>query len=848
MLSDLRFALRTLVKSPGFTAVAIATLAIAIGVNTAIFSLVNSLMLRPTVPYKPAEVVNIFTARKEANRDYRQFSHAEFTALRATNPVFRDVAALTFSLVGVGRDEAMRRSFVFFVSENFFPLLGVRPAAGRFFTAAESQPNANSPVVVAGYSLWQRMGGRPDFLGSTIQVNGQSFTIIGVTPRGFTGVNAVLAPDLWLPLGVYSLFSNPLTNDSVNTDLARPTNYTLNLMGRLNPGVDLRSAVPLLPALARRLDAVQPPETATAGARELQLQVPSRFSISTGPSEDGPVTTIAAFLLGMAGVVLLIACLNLANMFLARGMTRAKEIAIRMSLGAPRWRVVRQLLVEGLLLALGGGVLGLLFALWSDDLLTGSLNRAFRAMNFAIAIELRPDAQVLGATLLFCVVATLIFSLGPALKSVRVDLVHDLKQQVGEPAIAGRWNRFFSARHCLVMAQISLSLVLLFSGGLFFRGALKAGGLDLGFDPAGSAVAELDFSMTRTPEATVRQELSSILARVQELPGVRAAALATLLPYSNVQAMRRIAPAEAAPVTGPNAQQPGADGMFSAITPDFFDAIGVRLLQGRKFTPVEAENRQAPPVAIIDARMAKLLFPNSSALGRRIRYTSPPTDGSPAEMEIVGIVSDHRHQPRVGDVDPRLYVPLAQGYSPNVFVTVRFATDNPKGVAAAMAGLRKALRAYDPDLPVLRLALFADMVDGNLNLWVIRLGAVMFGAFGGIALLLAVVGVYGVKAYVVAQRTREIGIRMALGAMPGNVFALIMKQGALQTAFAVFLGTGLSLLVGKALSSHLFGVSPRDPLVLGASIAILAASALLACYLPARRATKVDPMTALRAE
>ena len=847
-MHDLRFALRTLAKSPGFTVVAIATLAIAIGVNSAIFSLVNGLMLRPMVPYKPAEVVNIFTARKEANRDYRQFSYAELTALREANPVFRDVAALSFTLVGMGRDEGLRRSFVFFVSDNFFSLLGVRPALGRFFTAAESRPNAESPVAIASYSLWGRMGGRPDFVGSTIQVNGQPVTVIGVTPRDFSGVNAVLAPDLWLPLGVYTFFSNPLTNDGPGNDLARPTTYALNLLGRLNPGVDIPAAGPMLPPLARRLDALQPPEAATASHRELQIQAPSRFSLSTAPSGEAPIAAGAALMLGMAGVVLLIACLNLANMFLARGTARAKEVAIRLSLGAPRWRVVRLLLVEGLLLALAGGVLGLLLAQWSDDLLTQSLNAKFRALNFGLAFELQPDASVFGMTFLFCVLATLIFSLGPALKSVRTDLVHDLKQQGGESSAGGRWNRFFSARHCLVMAQISLSLVLLFSGGLFFHSALNASGLNLGFDPAGSAVAELDFSLTRAPEATARKKLSAILALVQELPGVRSAALSTLLPYTNVEITRRIAPAGSAPATGTDAKQPGVDGIFCAATPDFFDAVGVHLLQGRRFTTIEAENRQAPSVAIVDARMAKLLFPNGDALGRRIRYTSPPSDGSPVEMEIVGIVSDHRQQPRMGEPDPRLYVPFAQGYSPDVLVTARFATENREGAAKGVPVLRKALRTFDPDLPILRLIPFADLVEGNLDLWMVRSGAVMFGTFGGIALLLAVVGVYGVKAYAVARRTREIGIRMALGAMPGDVFALIIKQGALQTAFAVLMGTGLSLLVGKILASALFGVSAADLLVLGTSISTLAASALIACYLPARRATKVNPTEALRAE
>jgi hypothetical protein len=332
------------------------------------------------------------------------------------------------------------------------------------------------------------------------------------------------------------------------------------------------------------------------------------------------------------------------------------------------------------------------------------------------------------------------------------------------------------------------------------------------------------------------------------LPGVRQAALVTLLPYSNTIETRRIAPAEAPLSSDPKAPPPGADGVFSAITPDFFDATGMHVLQGRTFTAVEAENRTAPPVAIIDSQMARELFPNGNALGRRVRYTTPPTDGTPAEMEIVGIVSAHRQQPRVGEADSRLYVPLAHSSGLSVFVVARCAVDQRPFVAAIMSALRKDLRAFDPDLPVLRLIPYADLVDSNFNLWGIRLGAVMFGAFGGIALLLAVVGVYGVKSYAVARRTHEIGIRMALGAMPANVFALIMKQGARQTAFAVLTGVVLSLLVGKALAGMLFNVSPADPLVLGAAVTLLSATALLACYLPARRATKISPMMALRSE
>ena len=842
MLADLRFALRMLAKSPGFAAVAIATLAVAIGVNSAIFSIVNGVMLRPIAP---PEVVNLFTARKAANRDYRQFSYAEFAALREPNPVFSDVAALGFTLAGVGRDNDVHRSFVFFASDNLLPLLGARPAAGRFFDAAETRPNANIPVAVAGYSLWQRLGGRPDFIGSTLKVNGRTFTVIGVTPRGFTGINAVISPDLWLPLGVYSLFENPLDASRVR-DLNQPTNYALNVMGRLRPGLTLAAAQSLLGPLEKRLDAVQPP-TADA-ARELQLQTPSKYSISTSPTNDGSVGFVAVLLLGMAGIVLLIACLNLANMLLARSSSRAREFAIRLAIGASRWRVVRQLLVEGLLLSLAGGALGLLIAEWSNDLLVQSLTAIFQSMNFALAIELRPDATVVGVTLLLCLAATLVFSLGPALKSARADVVHDLKQQTGEPAAAGRWNRFFSARHCLVMLQIALSLVLLVVGGLFLRSAANAAGLNPGFDTRGGVVAEVDFTLSNVDAATARQKAQAILARVKALPGVRDAALATLVPYGNIDDERRIMAAGTVVSTDPKAPRPGFDGVFTAITPQYFGALGVRLLQGRTFTDVECENRDAPPVAIIDQRMAESLFPKQNAVGRRIRYTEPPNDGAPAELEVVGVVASFRHEVGSEALTPRIFVPLAQTSPHDIYIHVRFASESAQAVAAGLGTVRDALRSVDPTLPLLRVVPFARIVEGSMGLWVIKLGSVMFGAFGLIALILAVVGVYGVKAYAVARRTREIGIRMALGAMPGDVFALVMRQGVLQTAVATAAGIGLALLVGRALSSMLFNVSPADPLVLVVAVAVLAGATLLACYLPARRATRVNPTAALRAE
>ncbi len=743
----------------------------------------------------------------------------------------------------------MRRSFAFLTSENFFSLMGVRPVIGRFYNAEECRPNANVPVVVASYGFWKRMGGRSDFVGSKLQINGQPYAVIGITPDGFSGVSALVAPDVWLPLGVRSQLGSAFGDSESLHDLAQPKNYALNLTARLRSGLNIDTAKSRLPVLGHRLTAIQPSDS--EGGREVQIQKPSRFSISTTPQDDGPVTLVGTLLMGMAGAVLIIASLNLANMLLARGTARAKEIAVRLALGASRWRIVRQLLCEGLLLAICGGMVGLVVSVWFNDLLLHSLARLLGSANFSLVVNLRPDATVLAATFLFCVLATLLFSLGPALKTSKADLVHDLKQQVGEPTRTGRFNRFFAPRHISVMAQIALSLMLLFSAGLFFRGALKASGLNPGFQPAGDLVTEFDFSLVKKDPAEARRLMFAIAQRARELPGVQAAALGTMLPYGNFTSTRRIMSAREMMPTDSKAPDPGAGALYTATTPGYFDAIGVQLLRGRDFTQAEAENKNMPRVAIIDDEMAKKLFPNTDAIGQHIRYTQPPKDGSPNDMEVIGIVNSHRHDVLDVQTDTlkrRLFVPLAQGYNGNVYLHVRFATKDRRALIGVIPTLREMLRDIDPDLPILSIAPFSDLLEKSVGLWVVRLGAVLFGVFGAIALLLAVVGVYGVKAYAVACRTREIGIRMALGAHRRDVFALIMRQGAMQTALAVAVGVLLSLAAGRVLAQILYEVSPSDPFALLVSSAMLAAAALLACFLPARRATRVDPIQALRTE
>ena len=849
MMNDLKFAFRQLRKSPGFAAIAMITLALGIGVNSAVFSLINGAVLRPMVPLRANEVVRVFTARQNASHDYRQFSHAEYRELRQNgSEIFADLAADEFAIVGIGRDHDIRRSFAFLTSENFFSLMGVRPLVGRFYNAEECRPNANLQVVVASYGFWKRMGGGNDFVGSNVQINGRPYTVIGIAPEGFSGVSALVAPDVWLPLGVHAQLNSVFTGSGTLHDLDEPKNYTRNLIARMRSGLSVEMAKSRLPTLAQQVNSIQP--SGSEGARDLQIQRPSRFSIANSPQDDGPITLVATLLMGMAAVVLFVASLNLANMLLARGTTRAKEIALRLALGASRWRIVRQLLFEGLLLAILGGALGLIISLWCNDLLLHSLGRllASGSVNFSLIVNLHPNAFVLCITFLFCLIATVLFSLGPALTATKTDLVNDLKQQPGEPAGVGRFSRFFAPRHIPVMAQIALSLMLLFSAGLFFRGALKASALNPGFVAAGGLVTELDFSLVRKEQPEARRLMFAAVQRARELPGVQRAALATMVPYGNFTYARRIMSMREALPTDPKVPDPGVSALFTATTPGYFDAIGVKLLRGRDFAQAEAENKDTTSVAIIDDEMARKLFPNTEAVGQHIRYTQPPKDGSPNDLIIVGVVSSHRHDVQNDTLNQRLFVPLAQVDTADVFLHVRLATKDRNAVVAFVPTLRRILRSIDPDLPVISIDPFADLLEKSVGLWVIRVGALLFGVFGAIALLLAVVGVYGVKAYAVARRSREIGIRMALGARRGDVFRLIMRQGALQTALAVAIGVFLSLSAGRVLAQILYEVSPTDPFALISASLLLAAAALLACFFPARRATRVDPIVALRTE
>ncbi len=840
MLADLRHAFRSLARTPGFTAIALLTLALALGANTAVSSLIYAALFRPMIDRAPHEVVSVHTAARGAELNYRRFSHAEFERIAAARDIFADVSALSGARVGLGStpDAPAQRVLVHLVSANYFSLLGVQPARGRFFSAEEGEAPTGQPVLVASHEFWRLHGSPPDFVGRTFWVNARPCTVIGIAPEGFAGLSALQAPLFWLPLGHYNEIGSPASRAAGHTDLRRPGNYTLLLTARLAPGLDISSASLRLPALSADLNrfGVAPTSAGSTPERDLLLAPPSRIGVSPQPSSTADLYMLSAPLVFMAVSVLLIACLNLANMFLARNTVRTREIAVRFALGATRWHVIRQLMVEGLVLVVAGGVLGLALSVWGNHALVASLSAAFSRVEGS-ALNLRPglDPTVLLFTLFLCLVAVLTFGLSPALRASRRDVIADLKAQGA--AANDRWGRFFSGRHLLVMTQVALSIMLLFSAGLFLRAALEARHIPLGFDPTRSLISRVDFGLRPADHAAIQRSIDAVRTRVAALPAVERVAFSTQPPMNSGEHARRVALAG----SPPDAETLPA--IFSAASDGYFAALGIPVVGGREFTPVESADRTAPRVAIIDRSLARRLFPAGDALGGRLRFAaSAPGE----EYEIVGVVAEHRQEFLDRAPDYRIYLPLAHTLGGEIYMHTAFA--HAALAETALDRVRAAMLAADPGLPLLVHEPMRRFIQGEASLWVAQFGAVVFSAFGLIALLLAVLGVYAVKAHAVAQRTREIGIRAALGARPADLVAMILAQAGRQVALSALAGIGLALLAGQALASLLYHVSPTDPLALGGAVAILALAALAASLVPARRAAGVDPMIALRNE
>ena len=837
LLQDFKYAVRLLLRTPGFTAVALLVLALGIGANTAVFSIVNAMILAP-IPSDGPAVVGIYARERARPDNYRSFSWDAFDQVRASGEAFERVMAHSMTMVGAGEGESTRRSFAAIVSASYFETLGVRLAAGRAFTPEEERPGAAIRVVIVGHPYARSRATAPaDLLGQSVRINGRDYAIVGVAPEGFAGTMALIAPEFWLPTGAYEAVVEQSFTASASAPLGDPTNRPLMLVGRLRAGLTAATVQPILATLSQRLEQADP-----AGHRghDLMVQKLSRLSVSTSPQDDSAASSVWLLLMGMAGVVLVIACLNLANMLLARGTARRKEIALRLALGSGRARVIRQLLTESLLLALLGGAAGLLLAIWGTRLLTATFANV---LPMVVTFDASPDPRVLAATLAFSVLATLTAGLGPAWRTTRPDVLPDLKEQPADQA----GGRRFSMRNLLIVGQVALSLALLTAGGLFMRGAVKAAVADPGYPLEGGLVVRVDPALAGYDEGRGRQSIRAILQRVRSTPGVRSASVASIVPFGEFQEGRVVQKA-GTPPAAEGEREAGVSATYVVAGADYFETLRLPLTRGRGFTTSEEESANSLPSAIIDEPLARQLFGGEDPVGQRIQF--PRRDDRPDAglMEVVGIVAGVRHDMFDKAPVPHVYVPSGRNYRGGMNLHVRIDSGVPSVESAMLGTLRQEIRAVDPDVPIISMQTLRQHRDNSIVLWAVNSGARLFSVFGGVALLLAVIGVYGVKSYVVSRRTREMGIRMALGATPRAVLWLVMREGLLLTLSGVGIGLLLSWAIGKGLSGMLYEVSPLDPVVFAAAPLTLLASALLATYVPARRATHVRPMTALRAE
>ena len=807
-----------------------AVLALGIGANTAIFSLVNAFLLKPLVLRDAAQLVGCYSRDTRKPDSYRAFSYPNYADLRESNSVFTSLMAHNMGMVGVEEGAMTRRTLADIVSSNYFDTLGVPLFRGRTFTAAEERPSSAIPVVIVSYSFWQKKGAGPGLLGQTLKINGRPFTVIGIAREGFTGTTALISPDLYIPLGMYEAVINDF--DGRGQKLASRDNHALILIGRLKPGLAAAAVDSQLAVSASRLENAFPAENKdqTFIARRL-----SRLSIADSPQNDSQVIVAAVLLISMAGVVLLITSLNVANMMLARGAARKKEIAIRLALGAARKNLLQQLFSEGLILAFAGGAAGLLVSYWSTGLLVHSL---LRLTPFDMVYAATPDLRVLLATFAFCLLATVLFALGPAWSLSKPDLVSDLKDAQQAMAGGGTWRRLFSRRNLLVVSQISLSLALLVAAGLFFRSSRAVSGINPGFRIDSEIIVELDPALAGYDEMRGRQIYTAALDRLRNLPGVESASLAATVPFGMMSFGRSVQKAASDP--GDKLQC-----RFNIVSSGYFQTLGIPLLRGRSFNSTEASKGG---VAIIDQLTATRLWPKGDALGQHIKISQDQGMHQTAEAEIVGVVGTVREHTFGEDLEPHLYVPFPNDYESDMNIHLRVAATGPEAERRMLGTIRDEVRAVDGRVPVHAIKTLNDHLDASLDFWIFRTGARMFAMFGAVALLVAMVGLYGVRAYTVARRTREIGIRMALGASARDTLRMILGEGLIVTAAGIGIGLMLSLALGKLLASFLFKVSGTDPMVLAAAPVLLAAVSLLACYLPARRAALVDPMIALRDE
>lgn len=828
LLKDIRYSLRSLLRRPAFTIVAVLTLALGIGVNTAVLSTINGFILRPLPVPRANELVAQFWGSSKNSDVWGDFSYSNFKDLRDHNTTLSGLLAWQMTSAGIsdsnrqdsgdtGRAEIRWGELV---SANYFDVLEIKPKLGRTFLPEEDRTQNTNPVVVLGDACWkQRFNSDPAIVGKVIYMNGSPFTVIGVAPEKFQGVKFAIRQDFWVPLMMQSKF-----NGEEGGWEAQRGWSNLTLLGRLKPGVTMSQAESDLNSIAKNLAQLYPKTNA-----DTKVAVVSEM--------DGRFAEIAKLFrfmsliaLLVSGLVLLVACANVANLMLARATARVKEIGIRLAIGASRFHIVKQLLTESILLSLFGGALGWFFAHWGTRLIHASIP----PLPYPIDLDLSPDLLVFKWMLLVSVATGLIFGLAPAFLASRPNLVGILKGAgpTQSPGAFRRWN----VRGLLVVAQVAISIVVLVCAGLFLRSLNKALSSDTGFSTENLVTMRLDPGGLGYDNNSGKRFYSELLKRIETHPGVRAASLTgfMLLGDSGASIGPIIKDGEGEPL--PNQ---GLTVARSVVATRFFETMRMKLVAGRDFT--ERDNIDNPQVAIVNQEFARKVYGGEqNAIGKRLHFWNA---NSPV-VEIVGIAQDALYRSLYEDRRPYLFIPESQFYESGM--TLLVSADSANSLAAVAESARAEVARLDSRLPVFAV----QLGDQNLSYayWGPRLAAGMASAFGALALLLATMGLYSVMTYAVLQRTREIGIRMALGAQLRDVLKLVLSQGIALLVGGIALGFAGAILVSRILASLLLGVSTTDPITFLGVALILFIVALLACYIPARRATKVNPLIALRYE
>jgi predicted permease len=839
---DFRLGLRLLFKQPGFTVLAVLILSLGIGANTAVFGLANTLLLKPRVGAGDT-LVGIYSQDRTEPTLYRAFSFPDYEDLSARTEVFDSLAAHNVVFAGFTEGDVTRRSFVDVVTRNYFDTFGVSLALGRTFTAEEERPGADLPAAVISYASWQRLGGHDDVLGRRMRLNQRDYTVVGVAPKGFLGSTVLMATEVWVPMGVYDTLAGTFSRQDRTTTLSDRSQRGLMVIAHLKPGMTPASVAPVLEGISEQMEQAYPVENKN---QVLVASPLSRVSISTEPSSDSALVTVSMVLLLMAGIVLFIASLNLANMLLARGGARRKEFAIRLALGGGRLRIVRQLLMESFVLSLAGGLGGLVIGMAALRGLTASI---LPAIPVQVMFDTTPDARLFLATFGFCLLSTLFFGLGPAWKLAKTDALPELKDYAGELP-AGRRSRFgLAGRDVLVMVQLALSLVLLTSAGLIVLEAINAAKADPGFSLDAGIVANIDSSLAGDDEARGRQVYSDALAAVRRQPGVTAASISTLMPFGEFTVVKSVQlPGAPISPSDPDAKSKRVATIYTSITADYFQSLGLTMRRGREFRSAEAFATEGPRIAIVDEALARDLFGNGDAMGRQVQVESDTEGVAPLVYDIVGIAPPIRHQLFDQTPGAHLYVPLGRQFGSNAYLQIRTTAGSAEAEEAMLPGIRRALLGVDSRLPILTLETRPMFRAHGIILAMLTAGAGIFIVFGVVALVMAVLGVYGVKAYIVSRRTREIGIRVALGAAKRDVIWMVIREGLTLSAVGLGIGLVLSVLVGVSLAGVFPHGGGRNGVVIAGAALTLAASALVASWWPARRATRIAPVRALRAE